>query len=845
MIEDATLTGGTTVPRLVVRIGGRVIQEASLRTELSIGRAEDNDLRLADPKASRHHARLHREGNAFILTDLGSANGTLLNGVRLTVPRPVQHGDRIVIGDTELIFQEPGRSTEETIISAVPLTAPRPAEAWRPAQTVPPPVEPAPIPAPRRSGGNRGLTIALVLVAAVLLLALVLATIYLLVPDLFGQRQPITQATSTSPLVITSPTVAPIVSTEPPTAVAPPVTTPEVSTAEPSPAPPANIDDFLAQAAALTRRSKFEEAIAIYQNLAEQAPADARPEIGWTWALILDNQADQAVVHGQKAVQLDPTSADAATALARAYLETGNTAQAVALAETAVTLNPASSQANAILAEAYMAADNLQQAVDRADMALVQDINNAEAHRVRAWLYHLVDNDLGRAANELQIAAGLQPELWLRRHDLGLLLLEAEDYITAIMAFQDALNIRPKAVTYTAIGDAYYRLRQFDQAKASLQQALATGANDVNTYALLGASLARLNRCEEARTYYDQALALAADNPLALEAKNLCQTITPSPEASATTTSPPPSTLAPTPKPTVPPTPKPTTPPAPLSGRIAFPVWNPETGAYDTYIAKADGSGRHRVVKDVSGMHQPALSPTGEWLLVNGERGDYQNMYLVKPDGSGLKKITNFTEDGQPSWSPDGRGFVLATTRDQPNHPQRIYVIDEVPFTGKLEPGRLLVTPSGPVQGEYPTWTPDNQIVYKGCDYTVLPHDCGLFIINVGGGAFKQLTHNPNDTAPAAYGGRIAFMSNRDGNWEIYIMNYDGSGIKRLTNNAANDGLPVWSPDGKTIAFVSDQGGAWAIWAMNPDGSSRRKLFDIGGGGLAFDWTRERISWGP
>ncbi len=843
MTEDATLTGGAMLPRLVVRMGGRVIQEANLRTELSIGRAEDNDLRLADPKASRHHARVRREGTAFVLTDLGSANGTLLNGVRLTTPRPLQHGDRIVIGDTELIFQEPGRSAEETIVSPAPLTAVLPVGPRQPVQAVPPP--PRPVPADRRSGGSRGLTIALVLVAATLLLALVFTAVYLLAPNLLGQKQPITQATATPPPVVTATATSAVASSEPPATTALPLTTPEAPTTEPGPPLPANLDPLLDQAAALTRRSKFEEAIAIYQDLAQQAPGDARPEVGWAWALILDNQADQAVAHGQKAVQLDPTSAEAATALARAYLETGNTAQAVALAETAVTLNRGSSLANAILAEAYMATDNLQQAVDRADMALVQDINNAEAHRVRAWLYHLADNDLGRAANELQIAAGLQPELWLRRHDLGLLLLEAENYVTAIMAFQDALNIRPKAVTYTAIGNAYYRLGQFDQARASLQQAVATGANDVDTYALLAVTLARLNRCDEARTYYDQALALAADQPLALEAQSLCQVAPPSPEASATTPSLPPTAPAPTPQPTTPPTPKPTTPPAPLSGRIAFPVWNPETGAYDTYIAKADGSGRHRVIKDISGMHQPALSPTGEWLLVNGERGDYQNMYLVRPDGSGLKKITNYTEDGQPSWSPDGAGFVLATTRDQPNHPQRIYVIDQAPFTGKMEDGRLLATPSGPVQGEYPTWTPDNQIVYKGCDYTVLPQDCGLFIINVHGGAFKQLTHNPNDTAPAAYGGRIAFMSNRDGNWEIYIMNYDGTGVRRLTNNAADDGLPVWSPDGKTIAFVSNQGGAWAVWAMNPDGSSRRKLFDIGGGGLAFDWTRERISWGP
>ncbi|MDH4136490.1 MAG: hypothetical protein OEW09_07235, partial [Anaerolineae bacterium] len=111
-----------------------------------------------------------------------------------------------------------------------------------------------------------------------------------------------------------------------------------------------------------------------------------------------------------------------------------------------------------------------------------------------------------------------------------------------------------------------------------------------------------------------------------------------------------------------------------------------------------------------------------------------------------------------------------------------------------------------------------------------------------------QLTTDSNDMAPAAHGNKVAFMSMRDGNWEIYSINADGSDLQRLTDNGVNDGLPTFSPKGHFIAFVSDEGGQWAIWAMNADGSGRRKLFDLHGGygiGEEHDWTTERISWAP
>jgi TolB protein len=89
-------------------------------------------------------------------------------------------------------------------------------------------------------------------------------------------------------------------------------------------------------------------------------------------------------------------------------------------------------------------------------------------------------------------------------------------------------------------------------------------------------------------------------------------------------------------------------------------------------------------------------------------------------------------------------------------------------------------------------------------------------------------------------GGKVVFESTRDGNSEIYIMNSDGTNIKRLTHNNVADTHPVLSPNGQKIAFISlDTFSQSQLWTMNTDGSNLRQIT-----GLETDSEGNRLPWG-
>src|SRR5947209_5406518 len=85
-------------------------------------------------------------------------------------------------------------------------------------------------------------------------------------------------------------------------------------------------------------------------------------------------------------------------------------------------------------------------------------------------------------------------------------------------------------------------------------------------------------------------------------------------------------------------------------------------------------------------------------------------------------------------------------------------------------------------------------------------------------------TNKSQQRVTAGATGKIAFASDRDGNLEIYIMDVDGGGQTRLTENPGEDYSPAWSPDGKHLAFVSTRDGDAEIYSMNADGTAQTRL---------------------
>jgi hypothetical protein len=127
--------------RLVMHAGPLAGRVFSLeKTEIFVGRDLSNDIVLNDPEISRRHARLFMQGNNFVIEDLGSTNGTAVNGQRLIGPYILRPGETVVFGEhITAIFEVTQPEVNATVVS-VPQARPRSV----PSYDAPPPYTPPP-----------------------------------------------------------------------------------------------------------------------------------------------------------------------------------------------------------------------------------------------------------------------------------------------------------------------------------------------------------------------------------------------------------------------------------------------------------------------------------------------------------------------------------------------------------------------------------------------------------------------------------------------------------------------------------------------------------------------------
>lgn len=205
-------------------------------------------------------------------------------------------------------------------------------------------------------------------------------------------------------------------------------------------------------------------------------------------------------------------------------------------------------------------------------------------------------------------------------------------------------------------------------------------------------------------------------------------------------------------------------------------------------------------------------SPSSDRIAYVVENGRAPAIYVADTDGSNPLKLSSISGQEVGDWSL-GRDSVLFVVREGPA--QGIYMRNP----DGVNERRLSTTP------DYsPMWSPD---AFSVAFLSTRDGNAEIYIMDVDAGKDVRLTETDTpeyDISWSPNGRKLLFVSEQDGNPEIYIMNSDGTEQTRLTYNSIRDEKPVWSPDGTQIAFVSYLDGDAEIFVMEADGTSQNRL---------------------
>jgi TolB protein len=226
------------------------------------------------------------------------------------------------------------------------------------------------------------------------------------------------------------------------------------------------------------------------------------------------------------------------------------------------------------------------------------------------------------------------------------------------------------------------------------------------------------------------------------------------------------------------------------------------------------------------------LSPSGDsfafYQKLDGEADEHEEICSLAVEGTDFQRLTNnHVRDVYPKWSPNGTQIAFLTWRDSGLD---IYVMD---------------SDGGNQELLYDSGSHDADIDWVG-DMIVFTRDSQIWIMGDDGTGATQLTDPPRaaewgeavlpfgdyDPRLSPDGSKIVFErmvddSSQHGNYDLYLMNSDGSGEVALSNSGYTQGLVSWSPSGDRMAYlVSAMGeeGLYHIYVMNSDGTDNRDV---------------------
>ncbi len=267
------------------------------------------------------------------------------------------------------------------------------------------------------------------------------------------------------------------------------------------------------------------------------------------------------------------------------------------------------------------------------------------------------------------------------------------------------------------------------------------------------------------------------------------------------------------------------------SEEVNSPYSTSNSGALWT-VETSGGEPRQLDPRGQGDAYQPAWSPSGVriafWSSTNGQR----DLETIPSGGGARAKVTNdVAVDWAPIWSPDGRFLYFASDRGGAMGIWRI-AVDEV--SGRAAGAPQPVASGVDVSMDLPHMSKDGtSLVFRSKIESVNPAAIAFDPTTGRAGSVTLLQHRtgilaPSDVSPD--GKWIALVNVPDRQQDLFIMRPDGTALTRLTDDAARDWFPRFTPDGAMLTFFSNRGGKYDGWSIRLDGSGLTQLTDVQNG---------------